>query len=390
MLPTQLSQEQLEALLEDYYDPEKKLSVSQIVEKYDLHVRPNELSKYFPDIQSDQICPYCDTNLTSKAPSRSSVSGLIFRCGTCSHSSRPNCFCENCRRKKQQIEANENALKKALVLRFYGNPATNISAAHEITNLDDAVSLRALVAHAVDEDVRTVRPWSQTQVRFGPTDRLILDTVHRLYDSTLIAPDAESALSSFHFGSLDEAPRYYPNKVNWIILPGLSKETRISFLRDLDPMIDLLLEYHDQQVRMSRKLLHAEALEYYLYKLLTIDIEVEVGDKTKEVFSNLINKFSLSKIYQIVYQAIKSTHFFVAQNDIPEYRAKNMYIGSVERTASKYEAEGWLKDYRRDFNCPQTTLSATYFNGALRLGEKYFSSSLSQISPPPANSSPRP
>jgi hypothetical protein len=63
------------------------------------------------------------------------------------------------------------------------------------------------------------------------------------------------------------------------------------------------------------------------------------------------------------------------KNDIPPYRAKNNFVGAIQRKAEKYIAQGWnLNDSRRDFDCPQTWISSTFFDVFMKVGQNGFTS----------------
>ena len=135
-----------------------------------------------------------------------------------------------------------------------------------------------------------------------------------------------------------------------------------------------------QEHALWHKIVKHEALEYYEYKLSEVNTGLDkVGDKTHAVFDDLVNRFSLAHIYHIIFVTVRNTHHYITQQRIPRYQAKNMYVGAIERNANKYEAEGWLKNFSRERNCPQTTLSAIFFDFYLGLGGGYFESRLPSL-----------
>ena len=99
----------------------------------------------------------------------------------------------------------------------------------------------------------------------------------------------------------------------------------------------------------------------------------EVGEKTHATFDNLLDHFSPAQAFNITWQSVRDTTDYIVRENLPKYRAKNMFIGAVQRKADKYRAEGWeARNSRRDFNCPQTVLSSTFFDTFVRVGEKSF------------------
>ena len=71
--------------------------------------------------------------------------------------------------------------------------------------------------------------------------------------------------------------------------------------------------------------------------------------------------------------AVRDTVDYIARNNISRNRGKNIFIGAIQRKADKAKAEGWeLKHFGRDLNCPQTSVSSTFFNLFLELEDSAF------------------
>lgn len=214
---------------------------------------------------------------------------------------------------------------------------------------------------------------------------MIWDVLKHLYHGArVIAPDPESDLSAFRFtGNDDEGLSFYLDRVEWLLLQRLSQENRRAYLRDVDSRLRSMvvaenMEFAEHQ--LWHQIVKYEALEYYEHKLAEVNVELDqIGDRTHAVFDDLINRFSLAQIYHIIYVTIRNTHHYITQKRIPRHQAKNMYVGAIERNANKYEVEGWLKEFRRDFNCPQSTLSSVFFDFYLGIGASYFETALPRL-----------
>lgn len=376
-----LSEDQLQELIRRYYEPEPEFTVRQIIADFEIDARPGELSSLLPDTIHDEVCVYCDgTNLRSKARSRSGYSSHPPTCPKCGHQPRGYCWCTHCREVAALAEAEDKREKREQIRRHYGPEFWADPTPVFALNLKQAIYLKSVIGHFSSEDLQIVDPYYHTQVPFSPDQSLTRNVLSTLYREThSIAPCPESSIEGFSFGDAEDVPGFYWDRVNIRLLPSLGVNERRAYLNELEDHLDQLSyepEIASEEWRIWTDLVKFEALEYYKYKLDEIGVSLnEQGERSDIVFENLATRFPLSRIYQIIYATIKNTHLYIAQKRIPRARWGNMYVGAVERNANHYEAQGWLKDYRRDYNCPQSTLSATFFSGYLGIGDNYFTAS---------------
>ncbi len=373
-----LSEDQLQEIIARYYDQEREFTVSQIVRDFEIDARPGELSSLLPEHVHDETCSFCEgIHLQSKAPPRTGPHRREPRCPSCGHRPGGYCNCANCREAAATAKAESERIRRDLIHEHYGphnwgepKPAAELS-------LREAVYLKALISHYSTEDLEFVDPAHFTQVPFAPNSELMWSVLRHVYFNTFtIAPCPDSPIEGYAFGEEGEAPRFYWSRVDIRLFPRLTEPERRSYLKDLDKRLNSLsfdADVMTEEWKLWVELIKSEALEYYQAKLNEIGVEFdELGDRTDSVFENLAERFPLSKIYHIVFATIKNTHHFIAQKRIARRNWKSVYVGAVERNADRYEAQGWLKDYRRDYGLPQSTLSATYFNSYLGIGDDYF------------------
>jgi hypothetical protein len=66
----------------------------------------------------------------------------------------------------------------------------------------------------------------------------------------------------------------------------------------------------------------------------------------------------------------KDAAAFYQRGDVNKQHAANTVVGAIQRQAERALSEGWeVKAYRRDFRCPQSTISQVLFDTALRMGD---------------------
>lgn len=372
-----LSTEQLVDLLEKYDD--QSIPLKDIISEFSIHTTPSALNSLLPPlIHEEAPCPYCvGVLLQSRRPSRSGYTSSIRRCPNCDHQDTDYCQCQNCRetaaKERQWIEE----IKREVIREDYGGRHCDDDV--ESLTLRDAVYISALIRQSLSEDLAVVDPYASGPPVLAPTGDHMREITKHLQGKALLAVDPESPIDAFVFNEeLTEAHSYYPAKVDWLFLPGLGTDSKRQFITDLTAAIDNNWPdaWQSDMPGLWRDIIKAEAFEYFFHLLDQRGYQLDkIGEKTHAVFDFLIERFPLSKIYNLMWQAVRDVTDYNVKNDIPTYRAKNNFVGAIQRKAEKYIAQGWdLKDSRRDFDCPQTWISTTFFDTFMKAGEDGFTS----------------
>ena len=102
--------------------------------------------------------------------------------------------------------------------------------------------------------------------------------------------------------------------------------------------------------------------------------EHPIDQKTLALFDGLLVDFAPSRIFNLCWRGVTKTTDDIARKNTPYYyNRKDMFIRSIQRKADQAKAAGWdLKHYNRDNHCPQTDVSATFFNDFLAMGNSAF------------------
>lgn len=270
--------------------------------------------------------------------------------------------------------ADEVSNTKRIVLRknFNGTPKPK---AFDLLSLKEAVYLMSLVKYSASEDFYSVAPFQITTPNLAPTFELQNNIVKLLLAESLIAIDPESDLGAFNFdASTSTYESYYPTKASWVLLPHMDLQEKSTYLRELQIRInneDEWPEDWNSQIRFIwREITKYECFEYYEYLIRQRNFDVpEFGEKTHSTFEHALNYFSPAQVFNIAWQAVRDTTDYIVREGMPKYKAKNMFIGAVNRKIDKYRAENWeARQSHRDFNCPQTVLSSTFFDSFMRIG----------------------
>jgi len=116
-----------------------------------------------------------------------------------------------------------------------------------------------------------------------------------------------------------------------------------------------------------------ECIEYLIFTLAEHRLELNPGEKTLEMFSHLLERYSVSQIYSFIWRASKDAAAFYVRERVTKQHAANTVVGTIQRMAEKADAEGWeVKGYRRDFRLPQSLMSEVLYNAVLKIGSAGF------------------
>ena len=386
-----LSIAQVTELITRYYKGEEK--IQDLISEYAIDVRPSGLVGLFPPVvHDDLLCAYCpDTKLQSKRESRTGYSFIRPACPKCKHENKISCWCSNCQKESNLRRQTEGERKRELIVAAHGGK--NQAVPLEELTLKDALYLVSLSRHSLSEDLKYVDPYSDEIRPDLAPPKLLSEIVSHLYRRRLIGVDIDSRIDAFTFDDkVTHTPSFYLAKVNWIFLPGLDMHEKIAYLRSLEDMAKSSwkpswLDSSNEEWRLISK---HECLEYFQFLLSQRGYELdEIGEKTHAVFDSLLADYSVAQIFSLTWQAVRDTTDYIVKNNLPKYHGKNIFIGAVQRKADKFRAEGWeARNARRDFECPQTVVSATFFNLFLQLGNAAFETVVPRLPPPPiANAS---
>lgn len=98
------------------------------------------------------------------------------------------------------------------------------------------------------------------------------------------------------------------------------------------------------------------------------------GEKTIEVFEELLEHFSVSQIYSIIYRSVANSTQRYQAREITKIHAQNSVIASCESYAQRAIAQGWkLTHYVRLRDLPGTYISNVLFTSIMQIAELGFS-----------------
>lgn len=363
-----LSPEDIEELMQRYYKGE---AISHLIEEYHLSVRPSSLYKLFPrEVLTDVACEHCGAILVRDRSPRSSVKH-IFRdqyvyCPSCNHMpNMPGCRCKNCVEKEQIIH--ESRARQIEELYCVSNSPVNFDS----LSFESKVYCGALFRALGKENLFEIKPYIEAHTSLAPTKELITEIYHQLCSNNIITVSPMSSVDAF---VADETfPRtYYTYRVGYYL--------NLALPDDKQSLIDVILnptfyqpENSDDALNLWRKIAVAECIEYLMYRLKKVRFDFTPGEKTYNVFDVLLNDFSVSQIYGIIWKAVAGASKLYLEKGLNKKHAANSVITGCERIGEQARLCGWnLAEYHRIKELPQSSLSAYFFNRVLGIGDLGF------------------
>ena len=316
-----LTSQQLNDLIDRYQNGADK--ISDLIKEFNIDAIPSQLISLFPPIKHDDlVCSYCkDTNLMSKVKGRST--SLYYSnapyCPECGHQNHEGCCCENCTAEadyqRWQKEQNKRRIIESEYTHKFDVPVIN-----KIT-LKEAVFLLALVRHSLAEDLRFVEPFNHDEIALAPLFEFKSEIVKCLYAKGFIAISSESPIDAFVFDPTEtNIDAYYPARVLWNFLPGLSVEGKRDYLKELQAIVksDEWPEgWRSDIPNLWHQIAKYECLEYFLYLLEQRDFKIDkIGEKTHATFERLLEDFSVSRIYNLSWMAVRDTTDYIVKESI--------------------------------------------------------------------------
>jgi len=377
-----LSQEQIETLMQKYYDGEKN---DLLIKEYNIDIRTGLLVKTFPLLTHDNVpCPYCNMPMVSYRESKSSYAfgdPKTF-CQECKHKNYdPYCNCENCKKLKaekeeifRQKEAKRNDAKRQILIESYEYENSMPISIDELT-IKDKLYICALLRTSLSEDFKNINPLSSVKSNLAPTQKYKMNIISYLRSKLIVSFSPSTSLHSIVIEN-NEIQSYYPLDV------ALKLNAPIEQYDDMAQ--DLLHLNIDEEITSETKLELwyeiglFECLEFLYAKMDEYNLPTDyVGDKTISAIRESLKDFSISQNFNFIWRSVTNAAAFYQKSSVSKKHAVNTISGSIIRSHEKAKAENWeIKGYGRDYNYPQAIISEVFFNNILQIGSKGFESKI--------------
>lgn len=377
-----LSQDEIVQLINRYFDGE---TVSKLIKEYKIKITPSHLYSIFPPVKSDEKCEHCNSPVVYPWGSKSWSERLIINqkyCISCNHNGRSNCNCQKCfelreieEAEKARIRREEEKKKRDIITRAFLSKKENMYLESELT-MEDRLYLAVVLRACLSEDLKSIHPNLKNIERMSPTPEFTIEILKTLIArDILIVNGATSDLNAFQIE--DKKISYIPAAVKYdlnIVADDFEDDFSNSSLIKKLIYPDPSLFSKEFCYEMWKRVALEESKQYLLHQMNKVGYSFNPGEKTNKVLEYLIENFSVSQIYNIIYRAIANSTARYQAGEITKIHAQNSVITSCEKQGERAVAEGWnLKGYGRIKDLPETIISEVLFTSIMKISYLGFS-----------------
>lgn len=364
----QLTNDEINSFMTRYYDGE---AVRQLLAEFNVKANHTNIYEHFPAEELSDTCEFCKTKLVMKRLSRRQQSNERKKedayCPKCNH--RPfnsHCECDNCQnspeRKQEKLHADIidycNSLKK--------------SVEYDKLNFTNKVYLAALLISRGQEQLNNKILTKPEHENLAPSIEMEYEILNSLINAKAICIDPESPQEAFCIENGEFQKRYYPCCAFYRVTVQYKYAERYFFDEVLCPVFDER-KLANEALTIWQKIAVSECMEYLEYQLNLFGINCEIGDRTQSLFRSLINVYSVSQVYWIIWSSVS-----VAIRNKLLHKQKDAELGkSVVSRCFAYRnlpenERNKIGNFNRISELPQSIISSFYFNQVLEIGDKGF------------------
>ena len=146
---------------------------------------------------------------------------------------------------------------------------------------------------------------------------------------------------------------------------------------DADQITALINDFFDEEtvqsfrqapefITLCKEVQLNECLGFLKVILEDHQLYLSPGEKTRQVLSQCLEKFSVAQVYNFIWRAAKDAAAYYMRSSISKRQAANSVVGNISRNMERALANGWeVKPFNRNYNLPQSSLSRIIFNVVL-------------------------
>ncbi len=207
----ELSKEQLNIFIHDYYNSVD--SIKKILQKYNINqISTQKIIDILPDIESGNICQYCNTKMIYAQKSRTAYKENFKYsdeiCSNCYHRivhsffGRKVCNCDNCLQNQENIKKKEKNLKLDLLIKAIRNTEEQAITIDDLKylSLSDKTYLLTLLMYLYDENNHSFKPIDLlVGIKFAPTMKYGFSIINELLGYLIKLKNTQNTLNNITF-----------------------------------------------------------------------------------------------------------------------------------------------------------------------------------------------
>lgn len=379
---------QIKSLMNKYYNGVK---ASDIIKEYNIDTTSSKLYTLFPPIIcEDIICPVCNEPMYKERDSKSSYSWNKKKpfCAICGHTDEIICKCNYCIAEREKVRK----LNEERKVRILQEKREKIKKVYDLNivpvnyselNFREKVFLGALLRTSLSEDMEVILPLNDAERELAPTIGYIKEILSYLIGRGVVSVDSNSSIDAF-LDSNEEKDIEFPNvyyitmvkyRINIVgdedIKNILSKIINPKSFSDADK---------EDALNIWKEIALEECIEYFEYQMKSVRFDFNIGEKTIAIFKDLLENFSVSQIYGIIYKSVANATKYYQESSVSKKQAANSVIGGCQRYAERAMINNWeLAKYSRIKELPQSMISEFFFDRVIGVGSLGFNMPQSEL-----------
>lgn len=379
---------QIESLMNKYYNGVK---ASDIIKEYNIDTTSSKLYTLFPPIIcEDIICPVCNEPMYKERDSKSSYSWNKKKpfCAICGHTDEIICKCNYCIAEREKVRK----LNEERKVRILQEKREKIKKVYDLNivpvnyselNFREKVFLGALLRTSLSEDMEVILPLNDAERELAPTIGYIKEILSYLIGRGVISVDSNSSIDAFLDSSEEkdiEFPNvYYITMVKYRINIVGDEEIKNILSKIINPKSFSDADKEDA-LNIWKEIALEECIEYFEYQMKSVRFDFNIGEKTIAIFKDLLENFSVSQIYGIIYKSVANATKYYQESSVSKKQAANSVIGGCQRYAERAMINNWeLAKYSRIKELPQSMISEFFFDRVIGVGSLGFNMPPSEL-----------
>lgn len=342
-------------------------SVYQLLREYNLSIAPSQFYKILPVDQIEMYgCSRCRVNLVADPQPRTSLKTIEdptqYYCPIC----KKKPFLDNHGWFSYPLLSNEEVGKKqSLIKTYYERKLKPI--AFDSLSLTAKIYLAALCCARLDKEQQHILPIFGSQITLAATPDLQHDIYTKLIKSRAIVVNPNSQLDAFDLDAKSFPRKYDMEKVSYALNLTTTGYSRPFF--EMLKHADFTYDSDEELFNLWQEIAIGECITYLQYRLDKVGFPFSPGEKTHLVFQQLLENFTVSQIYYIIWCKVSDASRWYLEGGVSKQHAANSVITSClnyGNNAVYYERA--LPQYRRPTDCPRSILTQFFYDKILKLG----------------------
>ena len=379
---------QIESLMNKYYNGVK---ASDIIKEYNIDTTSSKLYTLFPPIIcEDIICPVCNEPMYKERDSKSSYSWNKKKpfCAICGHTDEIICKCNYCIAEREKVRK----LNEERKVRILQEKREKIKKVYDLNivpvnnselNFREKVFLGALLRTSLSEDMEVILPLNDAERELAPTIGYIKEILSYLIGRGVVSVDSNSSIDAFLDSNEEkdiEFPNvYYITMVKYRINIVGDEEIKNILSKIINPKSFSDADKEDA-LNIWKEIALEECIEYFEYQMKSVRFDFNIGEKTIAIFKDLLENFSVSQIYGIIYKSVANATKYYQESSVSKKQAANSVIGGCQRYAERAMINNWeLAKYSRIKELPQSMISEFFFDRVIGVGSLGFNMPPSEL-----------